>query len=252
MRRKLHTLFCGSEEDIQKFFDASAPDYKEQHGHAKKLFHYRLTLIQQFARLSTNDVLLDLGCGPGNHLFALAPHIKQGIGIDFSPKMIEMAQYNQKNHPEIKNIRFQIDQAQRLATIPDQSIDIVLAVGAFEHMPQKKHVLQHIYRVLKISGRLLFLTPNGNFIWYRSIAPLFHIPTRHLSTDEFVTTDWMKKTLKETGFVQPEFFFWTFIPRGDMSWGWATLLSILDFVGKFRWPAYLRSGLIIRAIKTNN
>lgn len=249
MKRKLHTLLCTSAEDIQKFFDASAPEYKEQHGNAENLFRYRLSLIKHFTWLTKNDVLLDLGCGTGNHLFALAPFIKRGIGIDFSPKMIEIAQQNLKNNPEIKNITFQIDQAQMLTTIPDQSIDIVIAIGAFEHMPQKKQVLHNIYRILKIPGRLLFLTPNGNFLWYRSIAPLFHIPTRHLSTDEFVTANWMKKTLEETGFTQPEFNFWTFIPRGDMSWGWATLLTILDFAGKLWLASYLRSGLIIRATK---
>ncbi len=250
MKRKLHTLPCSSADDIRKFFDASAPEYKEQHGDAEKLFQYRMNLILQYAQLTIDDVLLDLGCGTGNHLLALAAHIRKGIGIDFSPKMIEMAQDNLRKHPEINNIHFQMEDAQSLSTIPDQSIDIALAVGSFRTHATKKQVIQHLFRVLKTNGRIAISYPNGNFLWYRCIAPLFHIETRHLSSDEFVTVEQMVKILGETGFTHTDFAFWTFIPRGDMNWGWATVLRLLDWIGKFLWAPYLRSGLIIRATKS--
>ncbi|OGB67129.1 MAG: hypothetical protein A2Y94_13145 [Caldithrix sp. RBG_13_44_9] len=249
MKKKLQTLSCNSPEDIRKFFDASAQDYKEQHGDAQRLFNYRLKVIHESLQFQKTEVLLDVGCGTGQHLFALAPYIKRGIGIDFSSKMIEIARSIQKREMAAVNLTFQIDQAQLLQTIPKESVEVVLCVGSFEHMPQKEQVLHQIQRVLKNSGRLLLLTPNGNFLWYRFIAPFFRIDIRHLSSDEFITAEWLESLSQVSGFAGIKIGFWTFIPKGDMPWFWVIIVTGLDWLGKIFLPRYLRSGLVFRADK---
>ena len=250
MKNKLQTLSSNSPEDIRNFFDASARDYKEQHGDARQLFHYRLKIIHEILKLQKTDILLDIGCGTGQHLFALAPYIQKGIGIDFSSRMIEIARSGRQPEASPDNLIFQIDQAQLLETIASETVDVVLCVGAFEHMPQKEQVVKQIRRVLKKNGRLLLLTPNGNFLWYRFIAPFFKIDTRHLSSDKFVTSEWIENILQASELPQFRIGFWTFIPRGDMLPFWATMMTALDWLGKFFWPRYLRSGLAIQATKT--
>jgi ubiquinone/menaquinone biosynthesis C-methylase UbiE len=249
MKKKLKPLISSSQNDIRNFFDASARDYKEQHGDAKRLLHYRLKVIHRLLKFQRTEVLLDVGCGTGLHLFALAPYIQKGIGIDFSSQMIEIARSNQQQETAAGNLIFQIDQAQLLETIPDESMDVVLCIGAFEHMPQKEQVLKQFKRVLKTDGRLLLLTPNGNFLWYHFFAPLFGFDTRHLSSDEFVTAEWMENVLPACELKKFRFGFWTFIPKGDMPLFWALMMTGLDWLGKIFLPSYLRSGLAVQAAK---
>jgi len=249
MRKKLHTYYCNTSEDIRKFFDAAAQDYKEEHGDAQRLLEYRLRLIRKFSQIQQHEVLLDVGCGTGQHLFRLAPSIEKGIGIDFSGKMIEIARDLQKKQASATNLVFRIDDAQNLQTVADETADVVICVGSFEHMPQKEQILRQMYRVLKIHGRVLLLTPNGNFLWYRFLAPLFRFDTRHLSSDEFVTLNRLERIVEIAGFERIKIGFWTFIPKGDLPQGWAILLKGLDLLGKLLLPRFLRSGLVVRAAK---
>jgi SAM-dependent methyltransferase len=249
MKKKLHTQYCKSPDDIRKFFDTEAQDYQEAHGDAQRLLDYRLQLIRKFSRVQKHEVLLDVGCGTGQHLFGLAPSIEKGIGIDFSVKMIEKACDLQKKQPAAKNLVFRIDEAQSLQTVADETVDVVLCVGSFEHIPQKEQVLRQMNRVLRTKGRLLLFTPNGNFLWYRFLAHLFRFDTRHLSSDEFVTANWLKRTLKTTGYDRVKIDFWTFIPKGDMPKLWALILTGLDLLGKILLTRFLRSGLMVRADK---
>jgi 2-polyprenyl-6-hydroxyphenyl methylase/3-demethylubiquinone-9 3-methyltransferase len=47
--------------------------------------------VRSLARPRPTDVVLDVGCGNGDHLLALGPELDRGIGIDISPGMIELA-----------------------------------------------------------------------------------------------------------------------------------------------------------------
>src|SRR5437868_10451822 len=91
MLRKLVTTQVESTADIRDFFDRCAPAYREQHGHPERLLNYRIALIKQYARPARDEVVLDVGCGNGDHLLALAGDIGRGIGIDLSPAMIAVA-----------------------------------------------------------------------------------------------------------------------------------------------------------------
>jgi 2-polyprenyl-6-hydroxyphenyl methylase/3-demethylubiquinone-9 3-methyltransferase len=206
--------------------------------------------LHKMARLTPQDVVLDVGCGNGHHLFHIAPFIHYGIGVDFSRNMIESARKALKNSPYATRLQFQPDNAHELHTVNDQSVDLVMCVGAFEHMLEKAEVLRQIYRVLKPGGRLVLMTLNGNYIWYRFIAPLFRYPTRHLSTDYFLSAVQLKAKFTEARFIRQQIHYWTFIPRGDMSKLWGSFLKILDFGGWFMKIPQFRGGIIARADKS--
>jgi ubiquinone/menaquinone biosynthesis C-methylase UbiE len=92
------------------------------------------------------DVVLDLGCGNGDHLLALGPEVACGIGIDISPGMIELARTRLRSSPHRPNLRFELDDAEELKGIADQSVDLAICIGAFEHMLDKRAVLASICR----------------------------------------------------------------------------------------------------------
>jgi len=236
--------------DVSFFFDQCASTGShEQHGRAQRLLEHRLALVRRLARPGSTDVVLDLGCGNGHHLLALGPEIARGIGIDVSPGMIELARTRLRSSPGRANLVFEVDNAEELRQIADQSIDLAICIGAFEHMLAKRAVLASIHRVLKDGGRFLCLTLNADYVWYRAIAPLMGIATKHLSSDRMLTRNEFSGLLDEAGFSRSQCAAWTFIPKGDMSAVVAALLTVLDVTGRHARLDSLRGGLSVYAQK---
>jgi ubiquinone/menaquinone biosynthesis C-methylase UbiE len=236
--------------DIRFYFDQCASTGSpEQHGHPQRLLEYRLALVRSLARPRPTDVVLDLGCGNGHHLLALGPEVARGIGIDVSPGMIELARARRWSSTWRANLTFEVDDAEELEGIADQSIDLAICIGAFEHMLDKRAVLASIYRVLKFGGRFFCLAPHADYVWYRKIAPLLGFATKHLSSDRMLTHDEFSALLDQAGFRRVRSALWTFIPKGDVPALVALLLTVLDVVGRHARLDSLRGGLCLCAWK---
>jgi ubiquinone/menaquinone biosynthesis C-methylase UbiE len=248
--RGVATTNSYSTTDIRSFFDQCASrGSPEQHGHAQRLLEYRLGLVRSLARPCSTDVVLDLGCGNGHHLLALRPEIARGIGIDISPGMVELARARLRSSPWRASLTFEVDNAEELKGIADQSVDLAICIGAFEHMLDKRAVLASIYRVLKFGGRFFCLTLDADYVWYRTIAPLLGFATKHLSSDRMLTHDEVVVLLDQAGFGGIRFAPWTFIPKGDMPTLFALLLTVLDAIGRHARLDSLRGGLSLCAWK---
>jgi SAM-dependent methyltransferase len=249
MFRKLETkTVCGT-ADIKEHFDRYAHEYREQHGAADRLLEYRLGLIRKHGQLSASDVVLDVGCGNGHHLMAIAGEIKRGIGIDLSSGMIEVAQTNLASSGWQDKLSFLAENGEALSAVPDNSIDLAMCIGAFEHICDKASMLSGVHRVLKPGGRFFCLTPHGGFLWYRRVAPLLKLETRHYSTDRFLTRDEFVRMLREAGFTRAEARYWKFIPKGDMPKVLGAVFERLEVVGKLPGMNSFRSGLMMCARK---
>jgi ubiquinone/menaquinone biosynthesis C-methylase UbiE len=236
--------------DIRSFFDQCASTGSpEQHGHPLRLLEHRVALVRNLARPRPTDVVLDLGCGNGHHLLAFGSEVARGIGIDVSPGMIELARTRLRSSPRRANLTFEVDDAEELKGIPDQSIDLVICIGAFEHMLDKRAVLASIHRVLKSGGRFFCLAPDADYVWYRTIAPLLGFATKHLSSDRMLTRDEFSVLLDQTGFRCIRSAPWTFIPKGDVPALVALLLTALDAIGRHARLDSLRGGLALCAWK---
>ena len=234
-------------EDVRRFFDDRAASYVEQHGHAARLLAYRLGLVRVHAHLRPTDVVLDVGCGPGDHLLALASEIARGLGVDLSPGMIEAARVRQQRSPWPARVSFAVDDAAELGSVASQSVDLALCIGALEHMLDQPAVLASIRRTLKPGGRLFCLTPDGDYLWYRALAPLLGIATRHLSTDTFLSRAGLRALLAGAGFARIEVGAWTFIPKGDMPALAGQVLEALALIGRVARLPRLRGGLWVCA-----
>jgi ubiquinone/menaquinone biosynthesis C-methylase UbiE len=238
-----------STTDIRSFFDQCASTgFPEEHGHPQRLLEYRLALVRNLARPKPADVVLDLGCGNGHHLLALGPEVARGIGIDVSPGMIELARARLRRSPW-SNLAFEVDNAEELKGIADQSVDLAICIGAFEHMLDKRAVLASTYRVLKFGGRFFCLAPHADYVWYRTLAPLLGFATKHLSSDRLLTHDEFFALLDQAGFRRIRSAPWTFIPKGDVPAPVALLLTVLDAIGRHARLDSLRGGLSLCAWK---
>ena len=92
---------------------------------------------------------LDLGCGNGALLAAIAPHLQFGLGVDPCAELIHHAQRRGADFPQL---RFERLQSPRLP-VEDQSLDLVLSVLSFRYLDWDP-TLAEIRRVLKPRGRL--------------------------------------------------------------------------------------------------
>ena len=245
----LHTTPAETSEDIRAFFDAIAPNYADAHGKADRALSDRLALIESLLAGTCRDTLVEIGCGTGLHLFPLAGSYQRVIGTDLSPAMITRAEAIRRKHPQAPRIQLRVDPAECLATVAADAADAVLCVGALEHMPDKATVLRQVYRILKPGGAFVCLTPNGDYVWYRQLAPRLGLSIRHLSTDRFLGKTELVALLSGSGLILDRLQPWTFIPRGDMPAGWARVLQFLDRVGRLTGRTGWRGGLAFRAIK---
>lgn len=235
--------------DVRAFFDGWAHDCATGHGDSPRQFRYRVDLIKDALQLEGHHVVLDIGCGIGHYLLAVAEDIGHGIGIDFSEEMIALAREATGESPLGQKLTFRVDRAEKLTIIKDATVDRVMCVGALEHMPGKQDVLASAHRVLRPGGRILLLTPNGDHHWYRHVAPALGLDTKHLSTDSFLKGREVERFLRIAGFVDLSIDYWRFIPKGDMPPLFSRVMLLLDRLGKLSRAGCLRSGLLVTAQK---
>ncbi len=103
------------------------------------------------SKCSSNDVILEIGSGPGTFIKHLN-HVKKIVCVDPSEKMI----YYAKNRFRYRNITFKIGHAEKLP-VPSNYFDKVFCVFAFRDFYNKKKSLEEAYRVLKRNGTLIIL-----------------------------------------------------------------------------------------------
>lgn len=106
--------------------------------------------------LKGGDVVLDYGCGTGTIAIENAGRVKEIHGIDFSGKMIEIAQRkavlsNIENVDFTKSIIFD-------DRLKEESYDVVLAWGILHLVDDRLDVIKRINELLKPGGLLISAT----------------------------------------------------------------------------------------------
>jgi SAM-dependent methyltransferase len=147
------------------------------------------------------DTVLDFGCGGGYVLAALICARK--IGVDVNPAVKEIARQN--------GVEFYAD----LASIPDQTANVVISNHALEHVRAPLEALRALYDKLQPGGKLVLCVP---------------------------IDDWRKKDLYSAGDIDHHLYTWTPLLLGN-------LLAEAGFIVqpdqikvlKSAWPRYYQS-----------
>lgn len=108
--------------------------------------------------------VLDLGCGSGRDVYALAQLVGpsgQVVGIDMTPEQIDVARRHQAHHADVfgfDNVRFiqgYIEQLEELG-LPEASFDVIVSNCVVNLSPDKEAVLRGIHKLLKPGGEFYF------------------------------------------------------------------------------------------------
>jgi demethylmenaquinone methyltransferase/2-methoxy-6-polyprenyl-1,4-benzoquinol methylase len=113
--------------------------------------------VVSLAGVRPGDRALDLCCGTGDIAFALARQGADVTGLDFSEKMLEVAQSRLTNvKPETKKLKFIQGDAGQIP-FPDNSFDAVTMGYGLRNLPSWEAGLREMVRVAKPGGRIVVL-----------------------------------------------------------------------------------------------
>ncbi len=99
------------------------------------------------------DRVLDVACGPGIVAEAIAPHVREVVGIDVTPKMVRLA-HARFSKARSNNGQFQVASAENLP-FPSASFDQIVTRLSFHHFADLSKVLAEVRRVLRPDGRFI-------------------------------------------------------------------------------------------------
>jgi ubiquinone/menaquinone biosynthesis C-methylase UbiE len=181
---------------VREFFNGSSAFWTQIY-YRKDLFaiihQQRLAIALRYVSelsLPNNTRALEIGCGSGFMALALA---KRGFTVevlDYSHKMIKVAQNNAMQTSLDKKIHLNIGDAHNLA-FHNQSFDLIIALGVTPWLYDVKKALNEIARVL-VHGGYVILNADNLF----RLNWLFD-PRR--SPFAKSTREWLKKKLSRVG-----------------------------------------------------
>ncbi len=115
--------------------------------------------LADWALIPPNARVLDLGCGIGRFLQALAPRVAHITGLDLSARMVAEAK---RRCAGLVNVTVRQSSGRDLVGVASESLDLVLAADVFPYLVEAGGSLAGIHvaeaaRVLRPGGALLIL-----------------------------------------------------------------------------------------------
>ncbi|MFQ5493101.1 MAG: class I SAM-dependent methyltransferase [Candidatus Dojkabacteria bacterium] len=136
-------------------------EFYEEHGRFYLLPHPAFKRVVKLLNEIDTKTVIDLGCGNGRHLVALAEEGFDVNGIDFSPAAVDIAQkwLKERHLPGRASIA---DVHDEIKTFKKDSFDAVFAVNSLNFQSSNDFIdtLREINRLLKTEGILFLVVPS--------------------------------------------------------------------------------------------
>lgn len=131
--------------------------------------------------------VLEVGCGTGLLLSGLGAGKK--AGCDLSGKLLS----------QIRSADFLRVQADaEFLPFKDRSFDVVYSINLLEHVPHPERVIKESQRVLKKGGKLILITPNGDWNLLLEVADRLGLKAPE-GPHHFLTSGSLKRLLARRG-----------------------------------------------------
>ena len=107
-----------------------------------------------------NSRILDLSCGPGTEIPALAALVPRGevVGVDLAAGMV-VESYERARREDVSNAAFIQGDAQKLPSDFEGRFDLILCCNSFHHYPDPLAALMEMRRVLRVDGKAIIIDP---------------------------------------------------------------------------------------------
>lgn len=148
----------------------------------KQFLSKRSDTLFAFTPVIKKTVMLDLGCGSGEHMKDFLPNVKHIYGVDYSKQMIDIAAKELKKFPRSSYTLIKADAAR--VPLKAKSIDVIIAMGLLDYVSSPEDVLRECKRLLKPGGILVFSMPKSPSFFSFLRTPIgiflrrlfFHLP----------------------------------------------------------------------------
>src|SRR3972149_9260312 len=114
--------------------------------------------------LSAKDIVLDMGCGLGQHSINISPKVKKIVAFDISNQLLQIAKERVKES-NLDNIKFLQVDAEKVLPFKDNNFSAILCFDILEHLKNESLAMREIRRVLKPNGKLFLSLPNRETSW---------------------------------------------------------------------------------------
>jgi len=147
-------------DPVGSHFDRVAPDYDQWKTKAHRYYDALKTSLREI--VPPGSRVLEVGCATGDILASLAP--VEGLGLDISPAMIELAS---RKHPDL---RFRVHDLMQGPL--DERFDFAIAADVAEHVPDLDEMMRSLSGMLTDRGVAVVVTANP--LW----SPVLHAAER--------------------------------------------------------------------------
>ena len=144
------------EQSSESIFGARASYYTTSAAHTDAEV---LAAVVRLSQAQATWRVLDVGTGTGHTAFALAPHVREVIGLDPTPEMLAEAEKLRLSQGHA-NVRWEVGDVHALP-YEDGAFTLVTCRRAAHHFADIELALKEMIRVLAPSGRLVIDDRSG-------------------------------------------------------------------------------------------
>ena len=131
--------------------------YDEEHDEPGSAAINTMRVLSEAADVTGDDRILNIGCGAGeDSVWNARAYDATVVGVNISETQLELARENAREHDVDDLTTFRNDDFHELATVDDDSIDLVWGLEAVSHSGDRPRVLDQCQRVLAPDGRVAF------------------------------------------------------------------------------------------------